>query len=114
MSHGRRLGIQDPAALAWVAILVAVGTSQIADLLTFLRMIAAHGAEAEANPVVALAASAGQLVPLIVIKVALVVLITAIYTLLSGRYRLLGSLVATLAVLAGIVGAFSNVAVITG
>jgi hypothetical protein len=47
-------------------------------------------------------------------KAALVVLVVAIFAVVVARHPLIACLIATVAVGAGLVGAFSNVAVIVG
>lgn len=100
-----------------VAVLFAVGVAQSADLVTFLRMIREYGPQAEANPLVAVAAAAGAFLPLVLAKVGLVALVVGVFTLaMRGHPRMgaIGALVATLAVGAGLLGAFSNVNVLLG
>lgn len=91
---------------------LAVASAQAADAVTFVRMIRDRGVAAEANPFVARVASFGDLAPLIVAKAALVLLVVGVFVLLVRRNPVAGSLVATLAVVAGLIGAYSNVAVI--
>jgi hypothetical protein len=95
-------------------MLLAVGSAQGADTITFLRMVRDEGLRAEANPFVAHLASFGDLLPLVLLKAALVLLVVAVFAVLVRRHPVGGSLVGTLAVVAGIVGAYSNVAVIVG
>jgi hypothetical protein len=95
-------------------MLLAVGVTQGADAITFVRMVRDHGTAVELNPLVARLAAAGELAWLLILKAALVVLVVAIFAVLVRRHVVVGSLVATLAVMAGIVGAYSNVAVIVG
>jgi hypothetical protein len=94
------------------AILLAVGSAQAADAVTFLRMVRDHGASAEANPLVAHLAGFGHLGPLVLAKLALVALVIAAFAAARQRHAVAGALVATLAVVAGLIGAFSNVAVL--
>ena len=109
---GMRLQPRTPHAAA--GMLLAVGSAQGADALTFVRMVRDHGIRAEANPFVAALAAGGDLVGMVVVKAALVALVVAIFAVVVARHPLLACLVATFAVAAGLVGAFSNVAVIAG
>jgi len=95
-------------------MLLAVGSAQGADALTFVRMVRDHGIHAEANPLVAALAAGGDLGAMVVAKVALVVLIVAIFAVVVARHPVVACLIATTAVAAGLLGAYSNVAVITG
>jgi hypothetical protein len=107
-----RLHPRTPNAAA--GMLLAVGSAQGADALTFVRMVRDHGIRAEANPFVAALAAGGDLVAMVLVKAALVVLVVAIFAVVVARHPLLACVVATFAVTAGLVGAFSNVAVIAG
>ena len=109
---GMRRQPRTPNAAA--GMLLAVGSAQGADALTFVRMVRDHGIGAEANPFVAALAAGGDLVAMVAVKAALVALVVAIFALVVARHPLVACLVATLAVAAGLVGAFSNVAVIVG
>ncbi len=93
-------------------VLLAVGSAQAADAITFVRMIREYGARAEANPIIAHLVRAGDLVPLLLVKLALVVVVLSVFVIAVQRHRVAGSLVATLAVIAGLLGAFTNLAVI--
>jgi Domain of unknown function (DUF5658) len=95
-------------------MLLAVGSAQGADAITFVRMVRDQGLGAEANPFVAYLASLGDLAPLVLLKAALVLFVVAVFAVVARRHPAAGSLVATVAVVAGIVGAYSNVAVIVG
>lgn len=99
--------------MAIAAVILAVGTAQAGDLITFVRMIRNEGSAAEANPIVAHGLDSVGLPALVFAKLALFVLVVAIVTVLAhagveGRQRT-AAFVATFAVVAGIVGAFSNV-----
>ena len=85
-------------------MLLAVGSAQGADALTFVRMVRDHGIRAEANPFVAALAAGGDLGAMVV----------AIFAVVVARHPVVACVIATAAVAAGIVGAYSNVAVITG
>lgn len=99
--------------MAVPAIILAVGTAQAGDLITFVRMILTLGVGAEANPIVAQGIDSVGLPMLVLAKVSLFVLVVAIVTLLaragSKRQPRTAAFVATFAVLVGLVGAFSNV-----
>lgn len=99
---------------AAAGMLLAVGSAQGADALTFVRMVRDHGIRAEANPIVAALAAGGDLGAMVVAKAALVVMIVAIFAVVVARHPVVACVIATAAVAAGIVGAYSNVAVITG
>lgn len=99
---------------AAAGMLLAVGSAQGADAITFVRMVRDHGLRTEANPLVAWLTSLGDVLPLVLLKVALVVLVVAIFAVVVRRHPVAGSLVGTLAVVAGLVGAFSNAVVIAG
>jgi hypothetical protein len=95
-------------------MLLAVGSAQGADALTFVRMIRDHGVRAEANPFVAALAAGGDLGAMVAAKAALVVIVVSVFAILSARHPVAASLIATAGVVAGLVGAYSNVAVIAG
>jgi hypothetical protein len=95
-------------------MLLAVGSAQGADALTFVRMVRDHGIRAEANPIVATLAAGGDLAAMVAAKAALVVLIVSVFTLIATRHPLAAALIATAGVIGGLVGAYSNVAVIAG
>lgn len=105
-----RLPLRTPHAAA--GVLLAAGSAQGADLVTFLRMVRDHGLAAEANPIVVFLASSGHPALLLAGKVAVVGLVVASVALGVRRYPLAGALVATVAVAAGLLGAFSNVLVL--
>jgi hypothetical protein len=95
--------------LAVAAVLFAVGSAQAADVITFIKLMAIHGAAAEANPLVAQGYGLLGVLPLIAAKVALVVLVVALFAVIAQFRGRLGSLVATTAMVGGLVGAFANV-----
>ena len=92
-----------------ITILVAITLSQLADLITFLRLIVEHGARAEANPLVQHGVNGLGAAPFVIAKVALVILVAATFSIMIRRRTRVASLVVTAATLAGIVGAYSNV-----
>ena len=93
---------------AAAGMLLAVGSAQGADALTFVRMVRDHGIRAEANPFVAALAAGGDLGAMVVAKAALVVLIVAIFAVVVARHPLVACLIATAAVVAGLVGRLSR------
>ena len=93
-------------------MLLAVGVAQGADALTFVRMVRDNGIRAEANPFVATLAAGGDLAGMVAAKAALVVLVVSVFAVLAARYPLAAGAIATAGVVAGLVGAYSNVAVI--
>jgi hypothetical protein len=95
-------------------MLLAVGSAQGADALTFVRMVRDHGIRAEANPLVAALAAGGDMAAMVVAKVALVVIVVSVFAIVVARHPLVACVVTTVAVVAGLLGAFSNVAVIAG
>jgi hypothetical protein len=99
---------------AGVAMFVAVAAAQAADALTFVRMVQDHGIRAEGNPIVAHLLEQGSVVPLLIVKLMLIVLVVGVFELLVRRYPIAGSLIGTVAVVAGLIGAWSNVHVIAG
>ena len=92
-----------------ITVLVAVTIAQLADLITFVRLMAAHGALAEANPLVHHGVLGMGPEPFIVAKAILVVFIAASFTVVGKRRARTAHLVVTVAVIAGLVGAYSNV-----
>jgi hypothetical protein len=95
--------------LTVAAVLIAVGGAQAGDLVTFVQMVALHGPRAEANPIVGQAVLAFGVPALVVVKIALVVFVVATFTIVARRYYLIAFGVASLATLAGILGAWSNI-----
>jgi hypothetical protein len=97
---------------AAAGMLLAVGSAQGADALTFVRMVRDHGIRAEANPFVAALASGGDMAAMVLAKAALVVVVVAVFAILATRHPVAASVIATAGVVAGLIGAYSNVAVI--
>jgi hypothetical protein len=95
--------------LTVVAVLVAVGAAQVGDLVTFVRMVALRGPGAELNPIVGQAVVAFGVPALVVVKLALVVFVVATFAIVARRYYKIAFAVASLATLAGILGAWSNI-----
>ena len=92
-----------------ITVLVAVTLAQLADLLTFLRLMVEHGSRAEANPLVQHGVNGLGAAPFVVAKVALVILVAASFAIVTRRRTRIAGLVATAATLAGLIGAYSNV-----
>ena len=93
-----------------IAGLVAIGLGQSADLVTFVHMITAGGLGTEANPIVIHLAGSLGLPILLLLKIALVPFLALIFVVLARMHssRLAGSVV-TIATIAGLFGALSNV-----
>ena len=96
-------------AIGAAAGFTAVALAQMADLVTFLQMVAMHGIEAELNPLVVLGAHHFGLEWLVAAKVMLVVFVVATFVLVAQFHRRIAGSVITVGTLAGLVGAFSNV-----
>jgi hypothetical protein len=90
-------------------VLVAVAVAQLGDVVTFVRMISVHGMAAEANPFVHETAQLGGFPGLVLLKVVLVVLVASTFAVLARSHGRLAATVAGLGVVAGILGAASNV-----
>jgi hypothetical protein len=99
-----------------VLAVITLTVAQLFDLGTFVRMVAGHGAAAEANPLVRYLLVDFGLPMLVVAKVAALSLVVAVVVLLasrsaeSGHHRIVGGLLAV-AILAGLVGGWSNATV---
>jgi hypothetical protein len=104
----RRLRVPSAA----IAVLLAAGAAQAADAVTFVRMIRDVGPAAEANPIVAALAGGDHLLALMLAKVGLVALVVSVVSLAAAKHPVIAALVATLAVGAGLIGAWSNVLVL--
>ena len=98
--------------------LLTLTIAQLFDLGTFVRMVEWHGSAAEANPLVHGLLVAFGLPFVAVVKVAALSLVVAVIAVLAGRAaagagrpagaaRLIGVVVAV-AIIAGLVGGFSN------
>ena len=90
-------------------VLLAVAVAQLGDVVTFVRMIATHGWAAESNPLVHETAALAGFPGLVVVKVAVVVLVASTFAILARSHRRLAATVAGVGVMAGILGATSNV-----
>jgi hypothetical protein len=103
--HGRRLVTPRPI----ITVLVAVTAAQMADLITFVRLMVDQGALAEANPLVHHGVLGVGPEPFIVAKAILIVFIAASFSVVGRRRARTAHLVVTVAVVAGLIGAYSNV-----
>jgi len=103
--HGHRLVTPRPI----ITVLIAVTAAQLADLITFVRLMLDHGALAEANPLVHHGVLGMGPQPFIVAKVILVLFIAASFSVVGKKRAKTAHLVATVAVVAGLIGAYSNV-----
>jgi len=93
-----------------LAGLIAIGLGQLADLVTFVHMISAGGLATEANPVVHQLAGSVGLSTLLLIKLALIPFLALVFVALARmRSTWLAASVVTLATLAGLFGALTNV-----
>jgi hypothetical protein len=97
--------------------IITVTVAQLFDLGTFVRMIAGHGAGAEANPIVRSLLVDYGMPTLAVVKVVVLSLVVAVVAQLAGRssqvqHRAIVAAVVAVAILAGLVGGWSNAAVI--
>jgi hypothetical protein len=96
--------------------LLTVSVAQLADLATFVRMVAGHGALAEANPLVRAILVESGMPLLVAAKIAVLALVVAVIATLAGRSdvvehrRMVGALFAV-AIVAGVIGAWSNATV---
>jgi hypothetical protein len=93
-----------------LAGLVAIALGQFADLITFVHMITSGGFGTEANPIVIQLAGTLGLNIVLLLKVALVPFLALVFVVLARLHasRLAASVV-TIATLAGLFGALSNI-----
>jgi len=108
----RPIGVKEPERLAAVAalgVLLAVAIAPAGDLVTFIRMVSIAGLGTELNPLVARGADTLGFVPLIAAKAALVLLVGAVFTIVARSHRRIAATVATAGMMAGLLGAYSNV-----
>jgi hypothetical protein len=101
--------------------LVVVTAAQLLDLGTFVRMVGVHGPAAEANPFVAGLLFGHGVLFVAVAKIAALALIVAIIVVLAGRdagvrlrHPRLVVAVAFAAIVAGLVGGWTNAGAILG
>jgi hypothetical protein len=95
--------------VAGAAAFTAIAAAQMADLVTFLRMVAVHGLAAEANPLVALGGRELGLEMLVVAKVVLTIFVAATFLIVAQVHRRLAASVLTLGTVVGLFGAFTNI-----
>ena len=93
-------------------VLLAMVAAQLFDLGTFVTMVRRLGPAAEANPVVAALLAEGGMGAVLLAKLALVVLVGATTVVLAakgdGRARRAGAVLVACAILAGVVGGWTN------
>ena len=107
--------------------LLTVTVAQLLDLGTFVRMVAVHGPASEANPLVAYMLLGLGLPFVAVAKVAGLSVVVAVIVVLAGAdfhadgtmparlwHRRLSAAIVAAAVVAGLVGGWTNAAVLTG
>lgn len=92
-----------------IAAFVAVAAAQLADLTTFLSMVAVVGIGAEANPLVSHAAQELGLTAVVIAKVGLITFVVMAFAIIAPVSRRLAASVLTLGTVAGLIGATSNV-----
>jgi hypothetical protein len=105
-------GMSERRRVANIALagLVAIALGQFADLVTFVRMITTGGFAMEANPIVIHLAGTLGLTTVILLKVALVPFLALVFVVLARMHSSrLAAGVVTMATLAGLFGALSNV-----
>ena len=95
--------------------LTTLALAQALDLVTFRIMVAAHGAAAEANPIVSDLFLTHGLLGVVIGKIALVVLIGALSVAATtsgrkGAWSVVGGLPLALGIAAGLIGAITNTA----
>jgi hypothetical protein len=96
-----------------LAAVLAVTLAQLLDLGTFVRMVHLHGPGAEANPLIAHLLLGEGLPFVAVAKLAGLALVVASIVVLAGRpdrprFPRLAAVVAAAAILAGLVGGWTN------
>jgi hypothetical protein len=99
--------------------LLTVTLAQLLDLGTFVRMVALHGPSAEANPFVAQLLSDLGLPFVAIAKIAALAVVVAVIVVIGDRpkqrsHRRLAAAVVTAAVVAGVLGGWSNALVLSG
>ena len=96
-----------------VAAFTAIAAAQLGDLGTFLTMISIGGLGAEANPIVVHIARTYGIETLLLLKLALIPFVALIVAALMRIRVRLAATVLTIATIAGVVGACSNVAALS-
>lgn len=105
-----RIGERRRVANIALAGLIAIALGQFADLFTFVHMITAGGLAAEANPIVLHLADSVGLTTVLLLKVALIPFLALVFVRLARmRSSFLAASVVTLATMAGLFGALTNV-----
>jgi hypothetical protein len=93
-----------------LAGLVAIALGQFADLVTFVHMITSGGFGTEANPIVIHLAGTLGLSIVLLLKIALIPFLALVFVVLARLHSSrLAAGVVTVATLAGLFGALSNV-----
>ena len=95
--------------MAVPGVFLAVAVAQLGDIVTFVRMITVRGWAAETNPLVHETAALAGFPGLVLVKIAVVVLVASTFAILARSNRRLAATVAAVGVVAGILGATSNV-----
>jgi len=100
-----------------ILAIVTVTVAQLLDLATFVRMVTIHGPVVEANPIVRSVLLEDGLPAVIVAKLAALSLVVAVVAALAGRsgaveHRRLVAAVVAIAIVAGLVGGWSNTLVL--
>ena len=105
-------GILERRRVANIALagLLAIALGQFADLVTFVRMITTGGFGTEANPIVIHLAGTLGLTTVLLMKIALVPFLALVFVVLARMHASrLAAGVVTVATLAGLFGALSNI-----
>ena len=97
------------------AAVVTLTVAQLLDLGTFIRMIARHGVEVEANPLVSHLAAEYGMQFVAVTKITALSVVVAVTVVLLGQpngpgHPRLARTVVAIAVLAGLIGGWTNAA----
>jgi len=97
--------------------IITVTVAQLFDVGTFVRMVASHGAAAETNPLVRSLLVDHGMPTLVVAKIVVLSLVVAVIVQLAGRssrvqHRSIVAAVVAVAIVAGLVGGWSNATVI--
>ena len=113
----RRPSRSDDHRSDMVLAVVAATFAQLLDLATFARMVREEGPESEGNPFVAALLADHGLPFVVVTKIVALALVVGVIAVLARRdgrpgHPRLALLVATAAVVAGLLGGWSNVSVI--
>jgi hypothetical protein len=96
-------------AVVGLAGLIAVGLAQLADLLTFVRMVGRVGLDAELNPLVSRAAAMHGLEVLAAAKLGLTLFVVVAVVVAARTHPRVAATVLTVGTVAGLIGAASNV-----